>query len=260
VEGKVGECRAECLRIGDAAFVGLTRAPETCEDFSLGMGIALTSEAEKKVRLAALADEHNSETGEIQYVEPGTPFGFRYMEAVGKACGAKVTARKLRMGSAEGEVAAETIGPAGIKVAVFDTEPKYVIILADANGVTPAFRERIMGEVEGMFRQKRWGEVLPALYTTDTHKVNTVRGVVNPLKEDAKIMGKILELVAAAYEDMGDAQFYGERALVGIKALGAKQAIGIVSTVNAIVAVARIAAPLIIFGGIIATLWVISKI
>jgi predicted neutral ceramidase superfamily lipid hydrolase len=87
-----------------------------------------------------------------------------------------------------------------------------------------------------------------------------VRGVVNPLKEDAKIMEKILELVAAAHGDMGDAQFYGERALVGIKAFGAKQAIGIVSTVNAIVAVARIAAPLIIFGGIIAVLWIISKI
>ncbi|MDD2655574.1 MAG: DUF2070 family protein [Candidatus ainarchaeum sp.] len=260
IEGKEGECRAECLRIGDAAFIGLTRAPETCEDFSLGMGIALTSEAEKKVRVAALADEHNSETGEIQYVEPGTPFGFRYMEAVGKACGAKVTGKKLRIGSAEGNVEVETVGPAGIKVAVFGTEPKYVIILADANGVTPAFRERIMEGVEGMFREKGWGKVLPALYTTDTHKVNTVKGVVNPLKEDGKVMGKTLELVAAAYADIGDAEFYGERALVGIKALGAKQAIGIVSTVNAIVAVARIAAPLIIFGGIMAVLWVISKI
>ncbi|MFA5411817.1 MAG: DUF2070 family protein [Candidatus Micrarchaeia archaeon] len=260
IEGKEGECRAECLRIGDAAFIGLTRAPETCEDFSLGMGIALTSEAEKKVRLAAIADEHNSETGEIQYVEPGTPFGFRYMEAVGKACGAKVKGGRLRVGSAEGGVVVETIGPAGIKVAVFGTEPKYVIILADANGVTPAFRERIMEEVKRMFMEKGWGKVLPALYTTDTHKVNTVKGVVNPLKEDGKVMEKIMELVAAAYEDIGDAEFYGERALVEIKALGAKQAIGIVSTVNAIVAVARIAAPLIIFGGIIATLWVISKI
>ncbi len=260
VEGKEGECRAECLRIGDAAFIGLTRAPETCEDFSLGMGIALTSEAEKRVRVAALADEHNSETGEIQYVEPGTPFGFRYMEAVGKACGAKVKEGKLRVGAAEGEISVETIGPAGIKVAVFDTEPKYVIILADANGVIPAFRERIMREIEGMFAERKWGKVLPAIYTTDTHKVNTVRGVVNPLKEDERIMGKIRELVAAAYEDIGDAQFYGERTLVGIKALGAKQAIGIVSTVSAIVAVARIAAPLIIFGGIITVLWVISKI
>ncbi len=260
VEGKEGECRAECLRIGDAAFMGLTRAPETCEDFSLGMGIALTSEAEKRVRVAALADEHNSETGEIEYVEPGTPFGFRYMSAVGKACEAKGKERKLRIGTAEGLLENAAIGPAGIKVAVFDTEPKYVIILLDSNGITPAFREKLMGEVAGMFRRTGWGEAVPAIYTTDTHKVNTVKGVVNPIQEDERITTKIKELATAAYFDLGDAQFYGERAIVGIKAFGVRQAIEMVSTVNAIVAVARIAAPLIIFGGVITALWFISKI
>lgn len=260
VEGKAGECRAECLRIGDAAFMGLTRAPETCEDFSLGMGIALTSEAEKRVRVAALADEHNSETGGISYVEPGTPFGFRYMEAVGKASEGRGKERRLRVGSAEGSIESAMIGPAGIKVAVFDTEPKYVIILLDSNGITPKFREKIIGEVAGMFKRTGWGDAFPAVYTTDTHKVNTVKGVVNPLQEDDRITTRIKELVAAAYFDLGDAQFYGERAIVGIKALGAKQAIEIVSTVNAIVAVARIAAPLIIFGGVITALWFISKI
>ncbi|MEW5996971.1 MAG: DUF2070 family protein [Candidatus Micrarchaeota archaeon] len=260
VEGKEGECRAECLRIGDAAFMGLTRAPETCEDFSLGMGMALTSEAEKKMRVAALADEHNSETGEIEYVEPGTPFGFRYMQAVGKACEGKGKERRLRVGSAEGAIESTMVGPAGIKVAVFDTEPKYVVILLDSNGITPAFREKLIGEIGGMFRRTGWGEAFPAVYTTDTHKVNTVKGVVNPLQEDERITTKIKELVTAAYFDLGDAQFYGERTLVGIKALGVKQAIEIVSTVNAIVAVARIAAPLIIFGGVITALWFISKI
>lgn len=260
LEGREGECRAECLRVGDAAFIGLTRAPETCEDFSLGMGIALTSEAEKRVRVAAIADEHNSETGEIKYVEPGTPFGFRYMEAVGKACGGKGKERRLRMGSAEGAVDSTMVGPAGIKVAVFDTEPKYVVILVDSNGITPGFREKIIEEVKGMFRRTGWGEAFPAVYTTDTHKVNTVKGVVNPLQEDDRITTKIKELATAAYFDLGDAQFYGERTLVGIKALGAKQAIEIVSTVNAIVAVARIAAPLIIFGGVITALWFISRI
>lgn len=259
IEGKAGECRAECLRVDDAAFVGLTRAPETCEDFSLGMGIALTAEAEKRVRVAAVADEHNAETGKIEYVEPGTPFGFRYLEAVGKACEGKGKERKLRMGSAKGGVGSTMVGPAGIKVAVFDTEPRYVIVLVDSNGIVPEFRERIMGEVGGMFRRTGWGEPVVAVYTTDTHKVNTVRGVVNPLQYDDRVLEKIKELAAAAYYDLGDAQFWGGREKVAIKVLGAKQAIEIVSTVNAIVAVARIAAPLIIFGGITAALWVISK-
>lgn len=260
VEGKAGECRAECLRVDDAAFIGLTRAPETCEDFSLGMGMALTSEAERRVKVAALADEHNSETGKIEYVEPGTPYGFRYMEAVGEACEKKGKERKLRVGSAEGKVESEMVGPAGIKVAVFDTEPKYVLVLIDSNGITPEFRGKIIGEVEGMFRRTGWGKAVAAVYTSDTHKVNTVKGVVNPLKEDGRVLERVKELVGAAYMDLGDAKFHGERARIGIKVLGAKQAIEIVSTVNAIVAVARIAAPLIIFGGVVAVLWFVSKL
>jgi predicted neutral ceramidase superfamily lipid hydrolase len=111
-----------------------------------------------------------------------------------------------------------------------------------------------------MFKRTGWGEAFPAVYTTDTHKVNTVKGVVNPLQEDDRITTKIKELVTAAYFDLGDAEFYGERAIVGIKAFGVRQAIEMVSTVKAIVAVARIAAPLIIFGGVITALWFISKI
>ncbi len=255
-----GECRAECLMVGDTAFIGLTRAPETCEDFSLGMGIALTAEAEKGLGMAAIADQHNSETGRIEYVEPGTSIGFRYMEAVGKACGAEGKWKRLSVGTACCGIESDMVGPAGIKVAVFGTEPKYAIILLDANGITPEFREKIMGEVRRMFAEKGWGRVVPAVYTTDTHKVNTVRGVVNPVREDPKVLEAAGRMVEAAYADIGDAEFYGERALVGLKVFGARQAVEIVSTVNAIVAVARIAAPLIIFGGVVTALWFVSQI
>ena len=117
-----------------------------------------------------------------------------------------------------------------------------------------------MTAVESLYKNEGWGPVLPAVYTTDTHKVNTVRGVVNPLEENEVILKQILFLVKHAREDMKDAQFYAEKRPIEIRALGAKQAIEIVSTVNSIVAISKVAAPIIIISGIIAILWIIYNL
>lgn len=254
-----GNATAESLRFGDYAFIGLTRAPKTTEDISLGMGMALLANAEKRVASAAIVDQHNAETGEIEYVEPGTKMGFHYLEALNDSLSRKPEPQKLRAGFAYGASDSSRIGSAGIKVAVFGTSPHYIIILPDANGVTPAFRRKIMSSVESLFHSNGWGEAIPAVYTTDTHSVNSVRGVVNPLDENEIILGQILFLVKNAYEDMQEAKFFAETRTVEIKVLGAKQAIEIVSTINAIVAISKVAAPIIILSGIIAILWILQN-
>jgi putative membrane protein len=251
---------AESLNFKGHSFIGLTRAPKTTEDISLGMGMALMATAEKTVPSATIVDQHNAETGEIEYVEPGTKMGFQYLEALEAALSRERKEGPLRAGFAFGTSDSQKIGPAGIKVAVLSTEPEYVIILPDANGITPAFRRRIMASVESLYRTSGWGEAIPAVYTTDTHSVNTVRGVVNPLTEDEATLAQIGFLVKHAHEDMQDAQFFAEKRKIDIRVLGAKQAIEIISTVNSIVAISKVAAPIIIFSGIIAILWIIHNL
>ena len=59
---------------------------------------------------------------------------------------------------------------------------------------------------------------------------------------------------------MAEAEFYSEKRLIDLRVLGAKQAIELVSTVNAIVAISKVAAPIIMVSGIIAILWIISRL
>ncbi len=251
---------AESLNFKGHSFIGFTRAPKTTEDISLGTGMALMERAEKSVDNATIVDQHNAETGEIEYVEPGTKMSFDYLESLDDALSRNPPWKKLKAGFAFGASDSGKIGPAGIKVAVFSTDPEYVVILPDANGITPTFRRRIMTAIESLYRSKGWGKPAPAVYTTDTHSVNAVRGVVNPLEENETLIDQILALVSNAHEDMREAKFSAEKRKISIRVLGAKQAIEIVSTINSIIAVSKVAAPIIIISGIIAILWIIFRL
>ncbi len=253
---------AEVLKFDKDAFIGLSRAPKTTEDISFGMGMTLMATAEQVLSSATIVDQHNAETGDIEYVEPGTKMSYQYLSSLRQALSPSIKPKetKLKVGFAFGVSDIQKIGPAGIKVAIFGTEPMYVIVLIDSNGVTPTFRRKLMNTVETLFHSKNWGNVLVAVYTTDTHIVNTVKGVINPLTDNKTILEQVRALTYNAYEDMQEAKFYYEKRLVDIKVLGAKQAIELISTINAIVAISKVAAPIIIISGIIAILWLMYNI
>jgi predicted neutral ceramidase superfamily lipid hydrolase len=186
--------------------------------------------------------------------------GLEYINALDSALDSKQQPRKLEAGFAFGASDSPKVGPAGIKIALFGTEPNYAIILIDSNGVTPAFRRKIMNGAESLFRAKGWGRLVPAVYTTDTHKVNSVKGVVNPLTDDSVLLEQITSLLENAKEDMREASFDSSKSLLEIRVLGAKQAIEIISTINAIVAISKVAAPILIISGIIAILWLMYRL
>ncbi len=208
--------------------------------------------------MATIVDQHNAETGEVTSFEPGSIVGYNYFEAMISALTQKKKDTSLKVGICQRSVVSPFVGKSGIKVAVFSAEPKPVaIILLDSNGVTPEFREKLMKEAEDA-AAKYTKEIRPIIFTTDTHQINSVRGVLNPLREDAAIVKELRAAVVEAVLDVSDAKFYSAKKWFGIKVLGAKQSIEIVSTVNSIVAVAKIAAPIIIIGGIIAIVAIIS--
>lgn len=256
--GFAGDCFAESLIFKDSAFTAISRAPQTTEDVNFGLGLAIMSAGEKYLPMVSVIDQHNAETGEITSFEPGSEVGFNYMNCVSDSLSKKFQKSKLEVGFSQRQLNISQLGLAGIKIAVFSSKPAYALILIDSNGVKPEARERIIEVVKKAGRERKMN-LECGVYTTDTHSVNKVRGVLNPLEEEAALADAIRSGILEAIDDMQPALFASFKEKLRIHVLGAKQSIEIISTVNAIVAVAKIAAPIIIIGSIISILWIISK-
>jgi predicted neutral ceramidase superfamily lipid hydrolase len=84
--------------------------------------------------------------------------------------------------------------------------------------------------------------------------------VLNPLREDEGIVKEMQSAVAEAILDMSEAKVYAAKKWFEIDVLGAKQSIEIISTVNSIVAVAKIAGPLILIGSVAALAAIMSMV
>ncbi len=258
--GNYKECFAESLVVNDCAFVGLSRAPLVTEDINFGVGLSLMSEAEKHIPLAFVVDQHNSETGEITSFEPGSEIAYNYQMAIINSLALKMVKKPLSLGVAEQFVINSSIGSAGIKVAMFSTTtPKfaYVIIYFDANGVAPEFREKLMGEIKKLGKNYAM-EWHISIYTTDTHEINAVKGVLNPLKEAESIIDTVKTLCVEAMYDLQPTKVYAEKRWFDIEVIGAKQSIELISTINSIVAVAKIIGPLILLGSLFAVAFLLG--
>ncbi len=257
--GTKDECKAQALRINDSSMVCLSRAPLVTEDINFGLGMALTFEAQKTSEHAMIVDQHNAETGDITSFEPGSVVGFSYLHAIKDALAKKDRKTPLKLGIAWRAIESDVIGKAGLKVAVFSSDPEYVAVLIDSNGVTPEFKEKIEKSVIALGK-KLGREFTVGVFTTDTHQTNVVRGVLNPLKEQETLLSSVLDACKEAVGDMQEAKFFADTKWFDIRVLGAKQSIEVISTVNSIVAVAKITLPLVFLGGILLLLAIATKL
>ncbi len=252
--GQAGECKADVLFFGDDAFIGVTRAPYLTEDINFGLGLSMILAAEKKVENAIVADQHNAELGEVTSFEPGSEIGYRYIKAVEEAVSEKPKQQKLKIGISARRTTANAVGKAGIKVAALSSEPPYMLIVIDSNGITPEFREKIEKTIMGRYGHKA------GVFTTDTHETNTVRGVLNPARDESILLDDIIAAAGEAIKDLQEAKVFVGKEWFEINTIGAKHSIEIVSTINSIVAVARIMTPLALIGAVVAILAVFSRI
>ncbi|MBD3210859.1 DUF2070 family protein [Candidatus Micrarchaeota archaeon] len=249
-EGRSEECSSQALLVDDAALIGLSRAPHVTEDINFGLGLAMMFQAEKQVRNAMLVDQHNAETGDITSFEPGSKAGFNYLAAVNSALSRKPEGKPLMLGVASRRPDSDVLGKAGIKVAVFSSSPEYVVVLIDSNGITPEFKNKIEQNIKKLGKELKH-DFAVGVFTTDTHQTNIIRGVLNPLKEEEYILEAIESAAREAVADMQEATFFSDKKWIDINVLGAKQSIEVVSTVNSIVAVAKITLPLVLLGGLL---------
>ncbi len=259
--GKAGSSRALCLVANKNCFISLTRAPKTTEDmdFALGMSIrylALSLGMDE----AAVADAHNSETGEISRVYAGDPIGFEYLDSVKGALSKKFRYEPLKFGFSRDDlsgVSEGTTGKGGLKAAVFQAGDKlHGILLFDANGITPGFRRRLIEAA----REREGVEC--EIYTTDTHSINTVSGVLNPIgnREGEEFVTRVLDAVELAKDDLSEFEVGMKTERVRIKVFGTQQSSELLGTINSIVAVARVAVPIVFLVTALFVLWGLTKI
>ena len=98
--------------------------------------------------------------------------------------------------------------------------------------------------------------------TTDTHQINTVRGVLNPLGSERR--GDFMQLTRRLFYEakgkMEEVKFDSAEERFKIKVFGSGQSVEIASTINAVVAVLRIALPLILIASALVLLWALGKV
>ena len=263
--GKSNSSKCIAAMFNGVLFAPLTRAPRTTEDVDFSVGLAIRNYAlAKGAKEALVVDAHNAETGEITRVESGNPISFEYMGAVADALAKGGKESELELGIAHDAAKdfgiSSGIGAAGISVAVFEAAKKkrFAYVLFDSNGVTPDFRRQIIDAVCGL----GIGEC--EVLTTDTHSVNRVSGVLNPLggprTDREKVLARTLKAARKALADVGEVEVAGSLQLIeGVKVFGVAQSSELIGTVNSIVAVVRVVAPLLLVGATAAALWIMTQ-
>ncbi len=236
---KYEEATCSVLSLEKGAFVSFSRAPLVTEDISLGLGLFLTSESDKRFSNAIVADEHNAETGEVTSFESGELTGFNYYSALCKVD--KKRFKKLKVGFSSGHSSLDSIGEGGIRVILFDSICCYVVL--DSNGIIPEIKEQLEKTISEYLK-------LPVrIFTTDTHAVNTVRGVLNPV-DSVDVLEEVLDLIKRAKEDVSPAKMAISKAWVDVKVIGALHSAELIGTVNSIIAISKIVLPLLLLGAI----------
>ena len=259
---RVGTVRAQAFHINDSAFLSYSRAPRTTEDVNLGLGLALMESAKRYCRSAGVVDEHNAETGDISSVEVGSPIGFEMLDATRRLFEPAAKQGKFRFACASGSLELSTLGKNGLRLALFTQGKKMnALLLADSNGIMPEFRTALNELLAGLGGECGYscrGEVM----TTDTHQINNVRGVLNPLGSEHRgdVMAAVRRLFYEAKGRLEEVKFSSAEERFRIAVFGSGQSAEIASTINGAVAILRLALPLILVASAFLLLWALGKI
>ncbi|MDE1797871.1 MAG: DUF2070 family protein, partial [Candidatus Micrarchaeota archaeon] len=259
--GASGDSRCHLLSINGHRLCAFTRAPLSTEDVNYAVGCQLMERARAGGAQEALAiDCHNAETGDVDYIEAGSPIAFEMLDSLDAAMGKTPKPAPLLAGWSSAFPALPGLGSGGVKVCAFsspDKAPSFYVLL-DANGISARGRDKLVAAIRRQHPGTRFAEIL----TTDTHQLNNVRGVFNPAGEEGLegLTAAVLACARAAHARLAPASFDMKKERLDIKVLGPYQSAEIVSTLNAVLSVLRILSPLVLLGAILLVLFVLSKV
>jgi len=199
---KAGSVSAHLIAANNCALASYGRAPFTTEDVDFSIGLALMQSLNSRFKHAAVFDQHNAETGDVNTVGSGNPISFEMLAATQKLLAQHPPASKLSIGwcsspfsspcieqprgaadlrsgtSRNGislgcssqrpsvacladasvcsirEAPLPSMGTNGIKAAsIRHAKGIYSMLLFDANGIVPSFREQLISELQQTAKQ-----------------------------------------------------------------------------------------------------------
>lgn len=186
-------------RIGNYPVVALLPTLSIFDDVDLNAGLSLRRRLKKKFDDAAIIDAHNN------FDENALPLTLtaKDMQDIVRRIVELKDDYPLRIGFAQGSLRGKSIGPDGIKVAVFEYDGKRIAyILLDGNNVKRGLRKKIREEVIGLVDEVE-------VFSTDNHIVNYDIMDLNPFgdRDDWKIIiDKIKDTVKRAIENIEDVE------------------------------------------------------
>lgn len=252
----IQNCNINCLEVNETTVMGLSQHPKSTEDIDYGLGKALINKAEQYISNSIIIDEHNSETGEISPITPGDKTFTVFEDLIGNTLEYHNKHHKLKVGYAEQiNISLPCIGTAGVKVAMFNANKELVTIVLDSNGVRPEVKTTICDYFK---KENRIVQVC----TTDTHEINTVRGVLNPvMKNDLnQLIPIISQLIQQCETTSQNVKVGYGKSPIKIKVVGRKQTAEIVSIINTTMAIIKFGIPFVIIATLIMLLWALSMI
>lgn len=235
--------------IGDGAYLISTLSPHATEDIEMSIGQSVMATGNKHFANVLHVDAHNCHRPGDHAIYSGNPVVFDLMRAA-DVLGSELKEEeqgRLLLGVATDPMkeysVKDGIGPTGLRVAVLQVgNYRTAYVLFDANNIMGGIRDKIIDAVHGLVDEC---EVM----TTDSHCVNTVRGVDNPLGmhiNESVLIERAQECVKRALADVEpvDAGMRIER-IKGVSVFGAQKPTEVVSTVNSIIAMMKILSPMI---------------
>lgn len=239
-----------------SALLALTRAPETTDDIALPLGISLAEKLKAGgFKEAILVDMHNTK-GDEPKMAGGSADYFEFYDLF---AGLKPAARgePFKLGTAIDSLSdftpAEGIGKGGLKVAVFHVGRKrFCYLLFDANNLQPEFRRHVLLRV----LSKHHFDACDLL-TTDTHAVNSFSSVHNPLGAKInweKLTSRIEKAISVAVGNLEPVEAAVANKRISLEVLGSGRTSELLTTVSALVAIAKIFAPILFLASLLLAL------
>ncbi|MCX8205776.1 MAG: DUF2070 family protein [Candidatus Micrarchaeota archaeon] len=256
-----GKAIASHLLIGDSVLSTFSRHPHTTEDMDYGLGLLLREIGRRHFSTALIADEHNSETGEITQFLLGSEEAAEYVSAMRKlgSVAGQVKQSQAKFACAklcDDSYSSHGISGNGISLFCFVSKGQSVLyVVIDSNGITNEAKSRLESHLRHLYTDV-------VIMTTDSHMQNKVSGVVNPFGayDTSKVEEEIYARASALKGEVQPFKAYAKSLDVRLKVFGPRQSLKLIGTVNAIVSVAKFVLPLVLIAGILFALWALSVI
>ena len=250
IQGRKGYSQVFGIDVNGTAFLTLSRQPQNCEDIHQALGRSLRNIAMATgFKEAIIVDRHHCKV-DGSLIGPGSKEYYDFEKAIQTA---KCFPGKMSMGIAESKhifKLEDGIGPGGLKAIVMHIgRKKACFIVVDANNCVPEFRTAI-----AQAASKNHSFDFVDLLTTDSHAVNSLSGIHNPLgaRVDKKaFLHEVEKAVHAAVANLTPVTAGSSTKEIEIEVLGPQRSSELVITVNSIFAILKILAPIIFTGSII---------